>query len=136
MGTEGLHRAIDRGEPLIDVVVRFHDGVDAADATRRINALADDFDLHPGDWYDNPLLRLGTATAEAKERLFGWRIVRVPLERFDEATGEWGVWENYFRWDDGAGPQRYPDGWAEMIADVGTTQPGADDQGQPWPPAV
>jgi hypothetical protein len=134
MGTDGLHRALARGAPLIDVVVRFRDGIRAAEATLRINALADDFDLHPGDGYGNPLVCLGTATAEAMERLFGWRITRVPLERHDEAAGTWGVWDEYFRWDDAGGPLRYPDGIAELIDDLGITQPGADDDGQPWPP--
>jgi hypothetical protein len=108
MGTDGLHRALARGAPLIDVVVRFREGVDAAEATRRIKALADDFDLYPGDWYGNPRLRLGTSTAEAMQRHFGWRITRVPLERYDEAAGTWGVWDAYFRWDDAGRPQRYP----------------------------
>lgn len=133
MGTDGLRRALARGAPLIDVVVRFRDGVDAAEATRRINALADDLDLHPGDGYGNPRVRLGTATAEAMERLFGWRITRVPLERYEETAGTWGVSDAYFRWDDAGGPLRYPDGIAELIDDISTTQPGAHDDGQPWP---
>jgi hypothetical protein len=133
MGTAGLDRAAARGAPLADVEVRFRAGVDAAQATRRINALADDLDLYPGDWHGNPLLRIGSATAEALERLFGWRLARVPLERYDEASGTWGTWENAFRWEEIVRPQRYPDGIEELIDSIGITQPGADDQGQPWP---
>lgn len=133
MGTEGLDHALARGEPLVDVVVRFRAGVDAAEATRRVNALAGDLDLNRVDWYNNPLLRIGSATADALERLFGWRLARVPLERHDEASGTWGTWENAFRWAEIGPPQRYPDGIGELIDSIGITQPGSDDQGQPWP---
>jgi|GEM_PF-2225300 len=133
MGTPGLRRALAAGAPLIEVVVRFRPGIDFADATGQVNALADDFDLHPEAWYGDPALRVGSATNQALERLFGWRIVRVPLERHLEATGEWSVWPDTFRWEELSSPQRMPPAAAQLIDSISITQPGADDEGQPFP---
>ena len=130
MGSSELLRAVERGAPLADIVVRFRNGVDYAAATRAFNGLGDDIDLHPGDWYGDPALRIGSATKEALERLFGWRLVRVPLERHDEATGEWGTWPDVYRWEEVAGPAFFPPAVAEALQGISLTQPGADDHGQ------
>ena len=81
MGATGLQAALNRGAPLVDVTVEFQEGVDAVAATDRINATFEDFDLKTRPWYDQPRLRVGTATAEALERLFGLRLRRVRLGR-------------------------------------------------------
>lgn len=130
MGIEGLRRAVERGAPLVDVVVRFRDGVDYDAATRAMNALADDFDLISSPYHDAPALRLGTATKEALERLFGWRLARVPLESYDEATGEWGTWPDVFRWEALNEPRTCPASVAGLIESMAITQPGSDDEGQ------
>jgi hypothetical protein len=130
MGTAGLQRALQRGAPLVDIVVRFREGVDYQVATAAVNALGDDIDLHLKPWYDDPALRIGTATKEALERLFGWRLVRVPLERYDEATGAWGTWPDTYYWTELNEPQAFPESVAALIASIGSTQPGADDDGQ------
>jgi len=132
MGYSGLARALQRGEPLIDVVVRLREGVDYADATRQINAVADDFDLHPGDWYGQPGLRTGTATRDALGRLFGWKFSRVPLERYDPATGAWGTWPDVYRWEELDAPDLEMFPVAGLIRGIECTQPGGDDDGRWW----
>ncbi|WP_331054419.1 hypothetical protein [Longimicrobium sp.] len=130
MGTAGLTRALQQGVPLIEVVVRLRPGADFAAATDRINALADDFDLDRGDGHGDPALRMGTATREALDRLLGWRLVRVPLERYDEAGGVWTTWPDAFRWQETNDPRldRFP--LAGLIESIEITQPGAYDAGQ------
>lgn len=130
MGISGLGRAIQRGAPLVDIVVRFRKGVDYRAATRAFNELGDDIDLRPGDWYGDPALRIGTATKEALERLFGWRLARVPLERYDEATGEWGTRPDAYRWEEMGGPEFFPPTVADLVHSMGITQPGGNDDGQ------
>lgn len=130
MGTAGLDLALQRGAPLLDVVVRLAATEDHAAATERINALADDFELHPGDWYDQPGLRIGSATKEALDRLFGWRLIRVPLERQDPKTGAWGAGPGLYRWEELNSPQLHLFPIPGLIQSIGCTQPGADDQGQ------
>ena len=124
VGTTGFQPAIDRGEPLADVTVEFHDGIDAIKATDRLNALAEDFDLHSRPWYDDAKMRIGTATRAALERLFGWRIVRIPLAN-----------QSGYMWTTAIEPNRWPDGFETAIASIGLSQPGADDDGQwyEWP---
>ena len=130
MGTAGLERALSHGAPLAEIVVRFHEGIDAVAATNAFNALGDDIDLHLRPWYDDPALRVGSATKEALERLFGWRLIRVPLDRYDEATGTWGKWPNAFRWEELNSPEHLPPSVAALVQSIGISQPGADDDGQ------
>ena len=77
MGTAGFRPTLDRGEPLADVTVVFRPGINDVLATAHINSLADDFDLWPRPWYDDPRLRTGTATRAALHRLFGWTLERA-----------------------------------------------------------
>ena len=118
MGETALYDAIRKGAPLVEFTVCFVDGIDYAAATEQINALADDFHLNPGPWYDNPRLRLGSATKEALERLFGWRLKRVPL------TSQSDV----YCWAEVTPVQRHP--VAGVIQSIDLSQPGADDEGQ------
>ena len=130
MGRSGLGRALQRGAPLAEIVVRFRDGVDYAEATRAFNDLGDDIDLDERPWYDHPPLRVGSATKEALERLFGWRLTRVPLERYDDATGTWGTWPDTYRWEELNQPERFPPAVAGVIQSIGISQPGTNDDGQ------
>jgi hypothetical protein len=130
MGTAGLDHAIRQGAPLVDVVVRFREGVNYTEATQCLNTLADDFDLLTRPWYDEPALRIGSATKEALERLFGWRLIRVSLERYFEETGQWGTWDDVYRWEEVSGPKRYPEPVADLIESIWISQPGSDDEGQ------
>jgi len=129
MGIRGLAGALERGAPLAEIVVRFRDGVDFAAATRAFNALGDDIDLYEQPWYDDPALRVGSATKEALERLFAWRLSRVPLERYDEAAGVWSTWPGVYRWEELSQP-RIPSELGEVVETIGLSQPGAHDHGQ------
>src|SRR4051812_9419530 len=111
MGTLGFQLALDRGEPLADISVSFRDGVDYAAATQRINALVDDFDLWPGAYYNDPRLRAGTATRDALDRLFGWRLRRAPVPG--------GRHPGHFWWEEMTRPTRYPPGWEDLIESIG-----------------
>jgi hypothetical protein len=115
---------------LVEITVSFVDGVDYRAATEAVNKLSDQLHLDTGDWYNRPSLRVGSATREALELLFGWRLIRVPLERFDDATKTWGHWSDTFRWAESQPLQRYPAEVAGLIASIGYSQPGADDEGQ------
>lgn len=132
MGVAGLQAALTRGEPLVEVTIGFRQGVDAAAATARINAECEDFDLHPQSWYGQPQQRVGSATRGALERLFGVRLVRVRLERFDEATGAWGHWPNAWRWEQVGRPEPGRSEIGELVETVDLSQPGQGDDGQPW----
>ena len=123
MGTAGFQTALFRGEPLADVVVAFRAGVDGVSATERINALADDFDLHPRPHYGDPRRRLGTGTREALGRLFGWWLRRATVPGQPHA-------QPIFWWEEVAPPGRCPPGLEGVIESIGLTQPGADDDGQ------
>lgn len=118
MGETGLTQAIQRGAPLVEVTVRFVDGIDYVEATQLLNGLADDFHLKPKPWYGIPGLRVGFATKEALERLFGWRLHRVPIAGQNE----------FYCWGEVSPVQRYP--VAGVIMSIHMSQPGAGDDGQ------
>jgi hypothetical protein len=128
MGESLLNEAARKGIPLADFTIRFIEGIDYAAATESLNSLGEDFHLRPWDWYNNPQLRVGQATKEALERLFGWRIKRVPLERYDEDSKTWGHWPDTYRWGEETPPTRHP--VTGVIEEIGLSQPGADDVGQ------
>jgi len=128
MGESALFDAIRKGAPLVEVTVSFVEGIDYAAATILLNSLADDFHLTPQPWYNEPRLRVGSAAREALERLFGWRLKRVPLPKYDERTKTWGQWPNIYYWEEVVPVQRYP--VEGVIKSIGMSQPGADDDGQ------
>jgi hypothetical protein len=128
MGNAGLREAIRKGAPLVEISVQFVEGIDYPAATERLNSLAEDFHLHLRPWYDEPRLRVGSATKEALERLFGWRLKRVPLELYDEHTKTWGQWPLMYRWAEISPVERFP--IEGVIQSIGMSQPGADDDGQ------
>jgi hypothetical protein len=119
MGIAGLHCSLARGAPLVEILVRFRAGGDAVAATQMFNALGDDIDLHPHPWYNDAAVRFGSATKEALERLFDWRLVRVPLERYEDATGTWSVRPDFFGWEETNRPERFPEQIAALIEDIG-----------------
>jgi len=92
-----LDEAVAGGEPLIEIVVRFKEGVDYDLATAAVNSLGSDIELHSGHWYGDPRLRIGAVTAEGALRLFCARFTRVPLERWNHQTRRYdGVRGDYF----------------------------------------
>jgi hypothetical protein len=66
------------------------------------------------------------------ERLFGLRLMRVRLERYDEATGTWSHWHDAFRWEQVGGPDFGRSEVGRLIASVGLAVPGQGDDGQVW----
>lgn len=114
-----LRAAAERGEPLADFTITFADGLNYADLTERLSRLADDILVHRLPWYA-PSCRVAVATKAALEREFGWVIRRAPCP----AGGYW--------WEVVVEPQRVPAGLEGCIADLGLSQPGHDDGGQPY----
>jgi hypothetical protein len=129
-----LDEAVAAGEPLIEIEVRFKEGVDYDLATAAVNSLGPDIELHSGHWYGNPRLRIGTVTAEGALRLFCARFTRVPLERWNPQTRSYdGVHDDYFKWDSTQITQ-WPRELAAYVESIGVSQPGADDDGQSYVP--
>ena len=129
-----LDAAVAAGEPLIDLVVRFVDGVDDMRATALLNGLGDDIEFDERPHYDDRRLRIGQATAEGVLRHFNARFTRVPLERWDAEKGEHvGYWSDSFRWSD-TSIKQWPNALAGLVKSIGVTQPGANDEGQPYTP--
>jgi hypothetical protein len=120
MGTTGLDAAVGKGAPLLEIVVRLQPGIDYQAATDTLNSMADDFHLTPKPWYDDPGLRIGSATKEALERLFGGRFVRVPIPDYPK----------FFMWKESVPFGFMPDVARPLIKTVTVEQPGADDNGQ------
>jgi hypothetical protein len=129
-----LDEAVASGEPLIDIVVVFKEGVDYELATRAVNCLGSDIELHTSDWYGSARMRIGAVTAEGALRLFGARFTRVPLERWDSQTNNYeGVHKDYFRWSS-TEITEWPSQVDPYVASISATQPGADDDGQAYVP--
>lgn len=131
MGQIGLKSAFDRGEPLVDVVISFRAGVDPVHATERINIECEDIDLYPRPWYDQPRLRIATATRDALERVFGIKLERVQLKRYDETTKTWGYWSDTWTWKQISGPDLELSDLSRLVEEIGLSQPGQGDGGQP-----
>ncbi|HVT80580.1 MAG TPA: hypothetical protein VHM90_07980 [Phycisphaerae bacterium] len=122
MGTSGFIAAAARHAPLVSIFVSLCRGINYVEATARINSVADDFELRLGDYCDKPYLRSGTATKEALERLFGWRLRREPMP--DQLSIYW--------WVESGGTDSIPPEFQGLIESVGFEQPGSDDDGQPY----
>jgi hypothetical protein len=132
--TRSLDEAAAAGEPLIAIVVRFKEGVDYDRATAAVNSLGPDIDLRSAHWYGDPRLRIGAVTAEGALRLFCARFTRVPIERWNPQTRSYdGVHSDSFKWDS-TQITRWPDELAGFVESIGVSQPGADDDGQPYVP--
>jgi len=128
MGETLLYTAVGKGIPLVEVNLLLVEGIDCIAATAQLNTLAEDFHLDHRPYCNDPRLRIGSATKEALERLFGWRLKRVPLPRYDEATKTWGHWPDTYLWEEVSPVVRYP--IEGIIHSIGMSQPGTDDNGQ------
>lgn len=117
-----LNEAAQAGEPLIDIVVEFKEGVDYPLAMATMNSLGPDLALHTIHWYGSAKLRIGSVTAEGALRLFNARFRRIPLPTSD-----------LFCWSSTQISQ-WPEEVAAFVQSIGITQPGADDEGQPYVP--
>jgi hypothetical protein len=119
-----LDEAAGAREPLIDIVEKFKGGVDYDLATRAVNSLGQDIELYAGHWYGSHQLRIGQVTAEGALRLFIVCFRRVPLERSNSQSFRWSSTEIV----------RWPASIAPYVESIGITQPGANDDGQPYVP--
>jgi hypothetical protein len=129
-----LDDAVAAGEPLIDIVVSFKEGVDYDLATTAVNSLGPDIELDLGHWYGSPRLRIGQVTAEGALRLFDARFTRIPLERWNPQSCAYeGVWSGHFRWSS-TKITRWPSEVGPYVQSIGITQPGANDDGQSYVP--
>jgi hypothetical protein len=132
--TRSLDEAVASGEPLIEICVRFKEGVDYDLATAAVNSLGSDIELSPGHWYGDPRLRIGVVTAEGALRLFGARVTRVPLERWNPQTRSYdGVYSDAFLWS-ATEIAQWPREVIPYLESIGISQPGADDDGQWYVP--
>lgn len=129
MGTSGLDKAVKSGAPLVEVTIKFNEGIDYVAATTLINSLSEELHLHEQPWYNEPRLRVGSATKESLEKLFGWKLKRIPLVLVSEKTGKPEETE-FYCWDSENEPQYFPNEIEGLIEDIGYSQPGADDEGQ------
>jgi hypothetical protein len=118
-----LDEAVSAGEPLIDIVVKFREGIDYDLATAAANSLGPDVELRAGHWYGIAQLRIGCVTAEGALRLFGTHFRRIPLQ----PPG------SYFRWSS-TEITRWPEEIAPYVESISVTQPGANDDGQAYVP--
>ena len=122
MGESGLHTAIRNRKPLVEVVIQFAEGIDCDSTTAKLNALADDFHLDHRPYMGKARLRIGSATKDALDRLFGWKLKRVPIGNLNSCGGT-----NSYKWAEESPVCRHP---IEGIHSIVMTQPGADDEGQ------
>ena len=129
MGTALLKEAVSLGKPLVTLSVVFLDDAKLDEIIAGINSQADDFDIT-----NQPLYtlrhRYAYATREAAKRLFNLEIKRVPLEKYDAATGSWVVWPNAYRWEQVNKPDLTLSPVGHYIESIGLSAPGPCDDGQ------
>ena len=65
-----LDDAVRAGEPVIDIMVKFKDGVDSGQATDIAHSLDPELELRKFHWYGDLALRTGEVTSEGAFRLF------------------------------------------------------------------
>jgi hypothetical protein len=129
-----------RGKPLAEIHVVPAEGEGISLLIDAINGLAPDIAVGEGRY--NTLIRAGQlaghrltiegdATREALERLFGWRLRRARLPRWDQVKGVYdGYHEDAFCWEEECSPQHYPAGLEGRIEAMSLSQPGTNDNGQ------
>lgn len=114
MGDKALYDAVRKGIPLVEFTIMFADGVDAIATTKKMNAIAEDFHIYEPPYYDDPLFRIASATKEALERMFEWKLKRVLAPNSE-----------FYWWEEVVPPKLSND-----IVSMGLSQPGSDDEGQ------
>ncbi|GAA6137045.1 hypothetical protein NBRC116583_07920 [Arenicella sp. 4NH20-0111] len=133
MGESLLNQLAASNVPLIEIVVRFKEGIDYKNATEQFNSLGEDIHLSGGDWYNQPNLRVGDASAEALFRLFGWKVHRVPLILEGHEKGATTESE-YYCWDELEPQCCLPSTMQDIIGGISFSQPGSNDEGQWYEP--
>lgn len=135
MAKQILDETIRPNRPLVEVSIALADGVDPEQVIHDLNELAEDFEVSPSVYAaigGNKKYLTADATPEALNRLFGWEIKRVNLERWNPVTQRYeGVWEDAYRWEAMNKPTRYPACLEGNVIEIGLSQPGTNDDGQP-----
>jgi hypothetical protein len=133
VGESLLYRAVESRIPLLEITVKFVPEIDYSQTTIEFNLLGEDIYLNSGDWYNNPRLRVCSATAEALYRLFGWKVHRKKSVMQNSENSELQEIGTYC-WEDVEPWSRVPPGLEGKIESMGYSQPGADDDGQCYEP--
>jgi hypothetical protein len=81
-------------------------------------------EIDPRHWYGKPQLKVGRVTAEGAQRLFSAYFRRVPLHAANSGVFRWSSTE-ILQW---------PENIAPYVKSITVSQPGADDEGQPYVP--
>lgn len=71
------------------------------------------------------------ASKEAMLKFFGWKIRRAHLEKWNPETKELSYWENTYFWEEENRPTEFPACLENKVVEVGLSQPGRLDEGQP-----
>ena len=131
------------GKPLVELTICPAPGEDLAQLIADLHALAPDFEAEEGVY--NPAIRSGEATGplyisahgtrEALARLFGWRLERANLPRWNPATQQHdGVWPDTYYWVEASPRGHWPAGFEHRLLSAGLSQPGSGDPGGPDTP--
>jgi hypothetical protein len=124
MNPLSVQDAFRQGQPLVQLWVRFHDGVDYQHATELLDGLGADIDVTADEYY-SPDTRTAHVTPDGMRRLFNVTMQRIPMP--SEFPGAY----TWFHRD------RITSGWPatmdSLIAEIGMIQPGCYDDGQPYP---
>ena len=128
-----------RGKPLVEIHIVPEEGEDIFDLIKTINALAPDIEVGESSYnsivrsgkYPNLKLTIeGDATKEALERLFGWKIYRAKLPKWNQGLGVYdGVCDDTFYWRELNSIQYFPSSLVGRVSSIGISQPGTNDNG-------
>ena len=118
------------GKPLVEVHVSPVEGEDMDRIAAELHELAPDIELRQSRYGTDSLE--GDATAEAMERLFGFKLRRVNIPRWDAEKQVYdGVHADAFMWESDVNWSRSPSQLEGRIRGVGYSQPGTNDNGRP-----
>jgi hypothetical protein len=129
-----------KGKSLAEISVHPREGVDLRLLIDALNSLGPD--VVAGEGVYNTLIRDGRvpgyhlpfasmeATREALERLFGWKLRRALCPIADPVTREIVRYHaDAYYWEEVATVQFMPPELEGMIASIGLSQPGSNDEG-------
>lgn len=132
-----LTELASKGKPLAEVVVILKTEINLEDAMDKLDNLAPDISAAvvpvcfqaAGDKI-NYEVRM-EATKEALLRVFGWKLTRQNLPKWNEKSKKYeGVHLGAFYWEEMNSPVSYPDSVSGFIQKMGLVQPGSSDNGE------
>ena len=118
------------GKPLVEVHISPAEGADIHEIAERLHSIAADIELRQSRYGIDDLE--GDATAEAMERLFGFKLRRVNIPTWDAEREVYdGIHEEGFMWESEIDWTSTPPELKGQIRGVGYSQPGTNDNGRP-----